>query len=195
MNGDQSDIDKQLFSQVAEGDDLAFRELYHRYARLLFPFLLKLTKSDHTTDELIQEVFLRVWVNRDQLSEIDNPKAWLYKIAGNQAHNWFNRNILEKKAVLRRQYDIQNQQSPDSDLHFREIVRAIQTAVEQLPSQRRVIYRMNREQGMRAADIASQLNISVSTVKNTLAAALRSIREQLEALGYLPVIFACSSFL
>lgn len=182
-------IDKQLFNQVAEGDEAAFKELYQRYARLLWPFLMKLTKSEDAADELIQEVFIRVWVSRDQLGGVERPRPWLYKIASNQAHNWFNKNILEKRAAIKHQQNTPAQEiTLEAGLHLREMMTVINAAVSQLPPQRRIIYRMNRERGMKAAEIATELNVSVSTVKNTLAASLKFIREKLEERGYLALL-------
>lgn len=188
MSDDSLYIDKQLFNRVAEGDEVAFKELYQKYARQLWPFLMKLTKSEDASDELIQEVFIRVWINRDQLDNIDNPRAWLYKIASNQAHNWFNKNILERKAAVKHQQNTPEDATIDTNLHLRQMMMAVNTAVSELPQQRRTIYRMNRDRGMKASEIAQELNISVFTVKNTLAASVKFIRQRLEEQGYFTLL-------
>jgi RNA polymerase sigma-70 factor (family 1) len=188
LSDDSLYIDKQLFNRVAEGDEAAFKELYQKYAPQLWPFLMKLTKSEDASDELIQEVFIRVWINRDQLDNIDNPRAWLYRIASNQAHNWFNKNILERKAAVKHQQNTPEDATIDTNLHLRQMMMAVNTAVSELPQQRRTIYRMNRDRGMKAAEIAQELNISVFTVKNTLAASVKFIRQRLEEQGYFTLL-------
>ncbi len=153
---------------------------------MLAPFLVKLTGSDTFADDIIQESFLRVWLYRDKLPEVEYPRAWIYRIVANQSHNWINRNIAARKAIHRHQEGQPLTEDPtESGLYVREMLAVIQQAVTELPAQRRTIYRMNREQSMKVTEIAEELHLSIHTVKNTLAAALRSIRKKLEERGYL----------
>jgi len=180
--------EKDLFLRIAEGDEAAFRELYRLYGRLLFPFLLKLTDSRDITDELIQEVFLRVWLYRHTLPTIDHPRAWIFQIGSNQAYTWLQKNMRAAKA-MRLHQDAQPTvtDSPvEVSLTVNDIRNLVKQAIDELPPQRKRIYLLQREHGMKPAEIASQLGISVSTVKNTLLVAAKAIREKVEKAGYLP---------
>lgn len=185
--GSQHINEKDLFLRIAEGDESAFRELYRWYGRLLFPFLTKLTDSQDTADEIIQEVFLRIWLYRDKLPTIDHPRAWIFQIGSNQAHTWLKKNMRAAKAIRLHQ---DGHTTTDSSVEISLTVNAIRTlvkqAIEELSPQRKRIYLLQREHGMKAAEIASQLGVSVSTVKNTLLAAAKAIREKVEKAGYLP---------
>lgn len=182
--------DTVLFTRISEGDEEAFRQLYQRYHQLLYSFLFQLTKSFDSAGDLVQETMLRIWLYREQLAEVKEPKAYIYRIAANRAHTWLKKKMLQ--ASIKQQIaDTAQQSSNDTSdtLTIRAIARVVQQAVSKLPEQRRIIYLLNREQGMKAAEIAGRLEISVSTVKNTLLQAVKYIREQVEKAGYsFPVI-------
>lgn len=181
--------DRTLFSRIAEGEEWAYRELYHRYGKMLFPFLLKLTGAKHAADDLIQETMLRVWLNRDQLSDVDHPRAWIHRIASNLALNWLRRNTVHEQAVEHTfRSGTTAEEDPLSNLTVQAIRTVVQQTLDSMPPQRRLIYRMHRDQGKRTVEIAEELGISVSTVKNTLITAARTIREQVAKAGYtLPI--------
>lgn len=175
--------EKELFARIALSDEPAFRELYYLYGRLLFPFLLRLTGTEDTADEIIQEVFLRIWLHRDRLADVDNPRAWTFRIASNLAHTWLRRKVLAEKAA--RETRQPGTEDSTEDFVSTNAIRAIvlQT-IAAMPPQRQLIYRLHRDQGRKIGEIAAELDISTSTVKNTLAAALRVIRAALQRAGY-----------
>ncbi|SDG27717.1 RNA polymerase sigma factor [Chitinophaga filiformis] len=188
MSTDSQHInEKALFLRIAEGEESAFRELYRLYGRLLFPFLIKLTASQDTADEIIQEVFLRVWLYRHTLPTIDHPRAWIFKIASNQAYTWLQKNMRATQAIRLHQDEQPTADNPvEVNLTVNDIRALVQQAIAELPPQRRRIYLLQREHGLKPAEIASELGISVSTVKNTLLVATKAIREKVEKGGYLP---------
>jgi len=73
--------DSQLFSRIAAGDEEAFATLFHRYTPQLSPFLVSIVKSEADAREILQETFLKCWLNRDKLDGVDNPGAWLNTVA------------------------------------------------------------------------------------------------------------------
>ena len=186
MSSDFQHIDeKDLFLRIAEGDESAFRALYQLYGKLLLPFLVKLTGSQDMADELIQEVFLRVWLYRDKLPEIDYPRAWIFQIGSNQAHTWLKKNTIAAKAVRLHQDEQLSTENPvEASLTVNAIKGLVQEAITELSPQRKRIYLLHREHGMKPAAIASQLGISVSTVKNTLLIAAKAVRDKVEKGGW-----------
>lgn len=180
-----------LFARVAEGDEDAFKEIYRMYDRLLKPYLTELTHSPAQTGDLIQETMLRLWIYRDKLKDIEYPRAYVFRIAANRAFSWL-------KANAGRQYtasevtDHAEHERPaiESTLSVKAITDVVQQAIRSMPAQRSRIYLMNREQGMKPAEIAQLLGISVSTVNNTLHQSVKYIREQVEKAGFtLPLWF------
>ena len=169
--------EKALFQEVAKGDREAFRQLFHHYNRILQPFVLRLTGSPTATQEVVQEVFLKLWLHRDRLIDIENPKAYIIRIAGNEAINHLRMQARDnrlREAV--RQIGVEDVPSPEQGIFYREMEMRLNEAIERLPQGCRKIYRMSREQYMRIPEIADALNLSHSTVKNQLVKALKSIR-------------------
>jgi len=166
-----------LFCRLADGDEEAFRQLFHYYNKLLYPFVVKLTRSPLAAEEVLQEVFLKIWAHRKKLTQVDNPKAYIIRIVSNESMDFLHAQAKQErlaKEMLRNAAD--EAPSPEQSYFQRETEQRLQQAVEQLPLACRQIYRMSREQYKRIPEIASELNLSPSTVKNQLVKALKTIR-------------------
>ena len=178
-------IENELFIRISEGDEAAFGTCYAEYGRMLMPFLVKLVGSRDSAEEIIQEVFLKVWLHRDRLAAVENPKSWLFRVAANTGRNW-----LKKKMMIEQHLKAQLQPEGVHDLtaeelDLRHMAVVIQATIQSFPPQRKLIYQMSREEGLKPAEIAARLQLSVSTVKNTLLSALKAIRERIEEAGLL----------
>jgi RNA polymerase sigma-70 factor (ECF subfamily) len=188
----RSETDKALFQLIAEGDEAAFRELFHAYVPQLQPLVMHLTKTASVTEDLIQETFLRVWLSRDKLPAIENPRSWLLRIVFFQCFTWLRRQAVHHKAM-----DAMAQGQEEGDMRsdteeavaYSAMLRLIGEAVQQLPAQAKRIYLLSREKGLRIPEIAEQLGLSPSTVKNSLVRSLQAIRKHIEASGHwLPLL-------
>jgi RNA polymerase sigma-70 factor (ECF subfamily) len=177
--------EQQLFNRIAEGDESAFSECYLYYGRLLMPSLIRLLGQRESAEEVVQEVFLKVWLFRDRLVGLNNPKGWLLHVAANTARDWLRKKAREQRRVaeIGRLMD-----SPEISGEYRtdlQMLRAVvRRAVDSFPPQRRRIYQMSREEGLKPSEIAARMGLSVSTVKNTLLSALHAIREVVEKAGF-----------
>lgn len=174
---------KQLFLQVAEGDERAFGTLFDAFLPKLHPFIIKFIKSEQATQEIIQETFIRVWLSRDKLSEIDNPGGWLYKVASNECYSYLRKSILNNKFFNPLTFEPEPVNSTHESFALKELNRLVGEAINKLPTQRKRIYQMSRVEGKSIPEIAAILNISPNTVKNTLVATLKFIREYLVKYG------------
>lgn len=179
--------EKDLLTRIADGDEEAFALIYHHYYPLLYPFVSKLTNSPPDTIEILQETFIRVWLARDKLPAIDNFRAWIFKVSSRENLTYL-KNALHHQEKLNRygsQYrEVRHADTPDELLHSTAIARLVREAVYNMPQQRRQIYQMSRDRGMKPNEIAETLSISKNTVHNVLSTALREIREHLKASGY-----------
>lgn len=181
------DNESELLARIAEGDEAAFSQVFHFYYPRLLSFVSRFDQSSGNVDEAIQETFIRVWISRDQLPDIDNFRAWLFTIASREAIALIRKNLLKQKTG---QAFLKNRPFPDpatpAELtETREIKRLVGEAVARMPPARRRIYLMSREEGLKPAEIAARLNLSVSTVKNTLVSALQDIRRFLALHGHI----------
>lgn len=173
--------------KIAQGDEAAFSTLFHSYYASLRPFILKLTRSTPDTEELIQETFIRIWMSRDKLEDIQNPRAWIFTIASHECFKYLKKKVTREQTLLALGKGDPEPGQDQSTLHtiqFKEVSRMVATAVDLLPSQRKRIYQMSRDGGMKIPDIAAALNISPHTVKNALVTSLRFIRQYLADRGH-----------
>jgi RNA polymerase sigma-70 factor (family 1) len=167
------------FRQVADGDTHAFTELFHFYNARLFPYVRRLTKSEVIAEEIVQEVFLRLWVNREKVAAMERPGAWLFVVASNLSLTHLRNavNLAVKHTGASRQADSTVSDTLRQELDGREMAAIVEAAVRLLPPKRQQIFRLSRQEGLTHQEIAEKLSISPHTVKDHLVLALKSIRE------------------
>ncbi len=183
--------EKELFQLIAKGDEVAFAALFKLYTPKLHGFLFNRTRNEANTQELVQQTFMRIWMSREKLCEIENPRAWIYKVAANECYKLIRNQMIRQKsmlAVVQENNSISEKETPGELIQFKELNNNLQAAINALPEQRRKIYILNRQHGMKTNEIAKELNISPKTVKNTLAASLKSIRSFLYKYDYIFII-------
>jgi RNA polymerase sigma-70 factor (ECF subfamily) len=179
--------EKELLHQIAQGDEAAFSTLFYSYYAKLQPFIMKLTRSAADTEECIQETFIRIWMNRDKLEEIQNPAAWIFTVASNECYKYLKKRITREHGLLALGKGDPYPEHDQSTLHaiqLKEVAGIIASAVSQLPTQRKRIYQMSRDGGMKIPEIATHLKISPHTVKNALVHSLSFIRKYLADRGH-----------
>jgi RNA polymerase sigma-70 factor (ECF subfamily) len=174
---------------IAEGDEQAFYKFYAHYSNQLRPFLLSYTRSETDVEDIIQETFVRVWLNRDRLPEIDNIGGWVYKIASRVYLDHIDRDIKrrDRKASFGESMYGSGMVVSSERTHLNEVSNIIQSVLNNLSEQKRNIFRLNREMQLKPAQIAAHLSMPVGTVKNNLSAILREIRDALASAGYGPL--------
>lgn len=176
--------------RVAEGDESAFRLFYLQYYARLKPLVQRHTGSGADAEEILQLAFLKVWLNREKLPEIENLQGWLYRIAYREYLNLVRSRLNYETKLNKYSASISSadkQELPLDTAHLENIRKSIQKVTENLAPQRKRIYELSRNEGLKIAEIAAQLNISERTVKNVLFTVLKTIREHLIAEGYGPL--------
>jgi RNA polymerase sigma-70 factor (ECF subfamily) len=184
---DQSYTDTELFRLIAEGDETAFRLLFHRYVPELRPLIMHITKTAAVAEDIIQETFLRLWISRDKLTDIENPRSWLLRIVFYQSFTYLRRQGVHTKAMdvlAARQEADGMYNSTEEAMAYAQIVQLVAEVVRQLPPQARRIYVLSREKGLRIPEIAKELMLSPHTVKNSLVYSLKTIRKRIEQSGH-----------
>ncbi len=182
--------DLQLFHQIANGDEKAFETIFHRYTPKLRPFVTGIVKVASVADEIVQEVFLKLWINRETLIHINEPASWLYRVASNHALNQLRKQANEYKKIKQVVLDDGSSEEVFEKLTAKELQMLIHEAVSLLPEKRKQIYLLTREEGLSHKDVSHRLNISASTVKNQVVLAVKAIQAHiLDKSGvYIPVI-------
>jgi RNA polymerase sigma-70 factor (ECF subfamily) len=184
--------EKELLSLVAAGDEAAFEQLLIRYGPLLKANAMKVLKAEAAAEDVVQDVFLRVWISRDRLTDVQQPQAWLLQITYYQCFNVLRHEKVRREANARLEAGedvvkdfLPTVFDPEQQTLFAETKRLLQTAVSELSPRARQIYRLQREEGMKIQEIARALGISTQTVKNILYRALKEIRDNLEKQGHI----------
>lgn len=155
-----------------------FSEIFRQHEHRLYTLSFRLTKSDQSAKDIIQEVFLKLWEQRNSIDSIHNMEAWLYRLTENKIID-FLRKISADDRLKKKIWDHLQQIVNESEEYVsaKEYNQIIQKAIDRLPPQRRLIYQMNKDGGMNYQQIANELHISKHTVKNQLFAAVRSVRD------------------
>lgn len=167
-----------LLKFVAIGDEQAFTEFYNRYWRKVYSFLIRMTKSHEIAEELLCDIFTKLWTGRELIGEIHNMDAFLSKVAYNKAINFLRLAAPQRKlqSIIASQMANQQAAQADEKLLDDEAQQMLHDAIRQLSPQRKLVFTLSREQGLTHEQIAQQLNLSAHTVKTTMSKALRSIR-------------------
>lgn len=172
----------------------AFRKLYDTHAGELNKYIFLFTGSHSDAEEILQDVFLKIWHKRETLPELRSFRGYLYTITRNHVLNFLRdakvQGIWES---LPAEDPVHPQQDPAQRVIYKEYYRIAQDAIARLPERRKQVFRLREEEGLSLDEIAHMLGISKSAVKQHLYAATAFIREYLRQYGvstvYLPVFY------
>jgi RNA polymerase sigma-70 factor (ECF subfamily) len=170
--------ENDLLARIAEGDEKAFAPVFHHYRRKIYSYAYHLCGDSAQADELVQDVFMKVWMHREKLPHVLRFDNWLFTIARNQVFDMLKN--MAKESALRRQMAALPEPGANlvEDIVLtRENEEQLQRALDQLSPRQRLIFTLSRHQGMKHEEIASHLHISRHTVKTHLVQALRTLRD------------------
>ncbi|MBO9573607.1 MAG: RNA polymerase sigma-70 factor [Chitinophagaceae bacterium] len=175
--------DKELLPLIAEGDEQAFRNLFDLYKLRLFTFAEEITKSAADAEEIVQDAFTKLWINRKDATNIDSPGNYLFIIVRNRCFDHLRKTARDKKLVERAW--ILNG-SPDNSLqeHIqeKEFTEIIDQALSALSEQKQRVYRLSRDGGYSHEEIANLTGLSKSRINNILVETIKHIKASLD--GY-----------
>lgn len=173
--------EKELLRLAANGNEVAFIEIYNLYKNKLYSFLLRITKSEEESLDSVQDIFMKLWVNRINLASIDNFSNYIFRAAQNKAINSFKRCMTENCILKKIPVVDMALNSIEADLEYKLLQTKLNEVVKKLPPQQRLVYTLSREKGLKNEEIAKHLNLSVYTIKNHLVQALKTIKDFLRS--------------
>ena len=163
-------------------DITTLEQLFFRFHKVLCNFANNIVNDRNNAEDIVQDVFLNLWKNRDSIDWESPMKGYLYKATYNGALNWLEKN----KRVVR--YDEKigepNANVVELSLDADELQQRIEQAINTLPPKCKAIFVLNRHEEMKYKQIAEHLNISIKTVETQMSIALDKLRKELKA--YLP---------
>ena len=175
--------DEKLLSMIKVGNHLAFEEIFRRYNSVLYIHAYNKLRDTDDADDVVQEVFSRLWSRRSQLEENNNLKAYLFRAVRNQIFD-----LLRHKRVMTsyensfKQFESHSQILTDYLVREREFAKLIETEISQLPPRMREVFELRRKGNLSNKEIARKMGISESTVADQMKKALRSLRTKLSVL-------------
>ena len=174
---------KSLVLRVSQGDPVAFKELFETFSPRVYAFALRVTHSQSTAEELVQDVFMKIWVNRESLQRVDHFQSWIYTVSRNLAFNVLKRLAVEERAKTQLLKDLKHEVSePDSPAVYHNYEHMLQNAVDRLSPQQKLVYALCHQEGLKYEEAAEKLHISRLTVKTHMQQALRNIRSHVKSL-------------
>lgn len=177
MSCDPSYNEQELIQLIAQSDEIAFTKLFDHYRNKIYTVALKLTHSTAIAEEIVEDVFLKIWLRRSHLNEIENFSAYLYVIARNETYKILKQIAKNYKLVLLTEKDVTlADNNTDEYLIRREMASLLQKAIDRLPSQQKQVYKLMKEADLKRGEVAELLQIQPETVKFHLAQAMKNIR-------------------
>ena len=167
--------------QVIHGDELAFEKIYNSYSPRLYGKLLRLLKSIPQTEEILQDVFLKIWEHRASIDPEKCFGAFLYKIAENKVFDYFRKAARDKK--LQASFiavSILDQKEQETFIADHQNAVLLENAISKLPPQRQQVFRLCKLETKSYKEVSKLLGISLSTISDHIVKATKSIRENLD---------------
>lgn len=185
--------EKLLLLKIIKGNEQAFKEIYDHYYQQIFNKALHLVKDSVLAEDVVQEVFVKIWVNRKTLATIHNFGAYLNIILRNHIYNFFRKQAHHENVISQLCYsrETKSQDIPES-VTLNELLLRVNQAVSTLPPQQKRVYELCHSDGLKQKEIAAQLNISRETVKKHLSEAMKKIRHQLKEFRQNIILFLFS---
>jgi RNA polymerase sigma-70 factor (family 1) len=170
--------DNELLSFLREENEGAFAEIYHRYWKRIFTKALSYTRSPEAAEDIVQDVFIKIWINKDRLLHVREFRPFLFVSARNLIINSLRNQVFHVSLDPEEQLE-EETLLPERQLSYKESINLLRKAIDLLPPQQQRAYRLSRDEGMRYTEIAQEMGISPGTVRIHMSKALSFIRKYL----------------
>ena len=165
---------------LGQKDETAFEQVFKTYFKRLHAYAFTILKNDVEAEEMVQQVFFKLWERNESLSLSGSVSAYLYRAVHNESLNYIKHQKVRSNHQLHVAYSMKNEvEHPAKKVMAGELEKKIHTALNELPEQCRTIFQMSRFDELKYREIADKLGISVKTVENQMGKALKLLREKL----------------
>ena len=170
--------EKEMIDLLRSGSPVAFQYLFNQYSQKLYRFALSYLKSDAEAEEVVQDVFLKLWENRYRLDSDKSFQSYLFTIAFNAIKKKFNQKLRNDR-FKHELFEWLSQEAPslESRLDFEALIEKLESLIEKMPEKRKAIFLKRKKEGQSIQDIAGEMGISPKTVKNQITEAMNYLKE------------------
>jgi RNA polymerase sigma-70 factor (family 1) len=170
--------EKELVKLLKIGNSRAFEQLYHNYKVRIYGNLFKMVKNNEAAEELLQELFVKIWIGKEKLDPEQSFRSYLFKIAENLVYDFFRKAALNKKMEAYLVSVSTNPASPiEQHIYYKEGNYVLAKAIEQLPPKRKQVYILCKIEGKSYEEVSRLLGVSISTVNEHIVKASRVVRK------------------
>ena len=196
MITDKKYNENEVLLLVSQGDEMAFRELFAHYQNKLYSVALRVTRSSTLSEEIVEDVFLKIWLKRNDLLEIQNFSAYLFVITRNRVYKTLKQIAKNyQTVVLAEDNKIAANENIEDYLLSKEYSSVLHEAVTRLPQKQKEVYSLIKEHGLKRDEAAYVLNLKPETIKSHLAEAMKNIGSYctlyLDTMLLIPVYVFC----
>lgn len=169
----------ELIPLLRRGEEDAFKQLFNLYRGRIFAFVSKALPYSEDAESIVQDIFIKIWINRVKLDETRSLNAFIFRVAKNEIYDYLRKELVKKRFID--QYRGQdNSLDTEKQVHASELQRLIDDVIENMPDRRREIFLLSRNERLTYKEIAKQLNISENSVDTQIRNALNSLRKALK---------------
>jgi RNA polymerase sigma-70 factor (ECF subfamily) len=180
--------DSDLIVRIKNGDEVAFELVFYKYKGKLYDFVRRSLSEEEDPESIVQEVFVKLWMNRAELDPQQSFNGYIYTIARNEIYGHLRKQLTRKKyqeELLHQLTDSSN--TTDRQIEYQELERIISKLIEEMPEKRREIFRESRMEGLSYREISEKLHISENTVDTQIRKALGFLKTKLR--NYYSILF------
>ena len=180
MNSIRINKDEDLLLRIRKGDEVAFELVFYRYKGKLYDFIRRSLPANEDAESMVQEIFVRLWSNREQLDPAKSLNAFIYTMARNEIFGHLRKLLVRRRYLEELGFSLnESSETTDWQLEYNELTSVVAQLVSSMPEKRREIYVLSRNEGLSYKEIASQLGISENTVDSQIRKALTYLKENL----------------
>lgn len=172
--------EKRVLELIGRGNAFAFVQLYNKYHQQIYVAALKFLDSREQAEEIVQEVFMDVWLRREEIKSVLNIKAFLYAMAKNLVYKTYRQQGYAKRASEEFARAAFMENATEEIINTLDYEKLVRNAIENLSDTQRQIFVLAKEEGLSHKEIAEKLNLTVLSVKSHMKRALREIRIQIQ---------------
>lgn len=182
-----------MLLRIQKGDEVAFELVFYRYKGKLYDFIRRILPAEEDVENLVQEIFTRLWLRREQLDPAKSLNAFLYTMARNEVFGHLRKQLVRRRYLEELKFSL-NESTEDAGqkLEYEELKTLVNQLIGMMPEKRRVIFELSRNDSLSYKQIAFQLGISENTVDTQIRKALAFLKENLRKKKLL-ILFLCLS--
>ncbi len=169
--------DENIFYALREGSHKAFEKIFIAYFNKTKTFINGYIKSDADAEELAEDIFVNLWINRTSIDPDKTFSSYLHTIARNTALNFLKHKFIKESYKTNALADSDKSFTSEDKLIAKETLLLIEMTVDRMPEQRKKIYRLSRNEGLKNEEIADLLNTTKRNVESQLSLALKDLRK------------------